>query len=316
MLAVKSLTKPVVITGGGGFIGSNLTRKLLALGYQTHILVHNKSNLWRLNDVKNEILLHSVDIRDKKIVDLMKKISPFAVFHLATYSSYRNQMDVREMADVAFNGTLNLLMATKDIPYKIFVNTGSSSEYGFKDKPMKENDLLEPISFYAATKAGQTHLCNVFSSQYGKSITTIRPFSVYGPYEQKDRFIPTIIRSLISGKPIKLTAGEQRRDFIYIDDLIEVYTKTLEYTEDLVGKILNAGTGIEYTNDQVVDALFKVTGKTVLIEKGKFPKRIWDTPHWVADITQAKRLINWEPKFSIEKGLLATYNWNIKNGQV
>lgn len=314
MVKATSLRKSVVITGAGGFIGANLTRRLLDKGYDVHLLWKQSSNPWRLQDIKNKISFHYVDIQDKATLTLlMEKIYPTAIFHLATYSSYRNQEDVEQIIDISINGTLNLLLVSKDIPYKIFVNTGSSSEYGFKEKPMKENDLLEPISFYAAGKAGQTLLCQTFSYQYDKPIVTLRPFSVYGPFEQQDRLVPTIIKSVILNKPIKLTEGKQRRDFIYIDDMVESFTKCLEKADTLKGKILNIGTGLQYTNDEVVKVLFKVSKKEVKIEKGSYPKRMWDQPNWVADISQAKKILNWSPKFSIEKGLAATYNWTIKN---
>ena len=243
----------------------------------------------------------------------MEKISPTAIFHLATYGSYRNQEDAEQIITTSVNGTLELLYATIDVDYKIFVNTGSSSEYGLKPKPMKETDTLEPISFYAAAKASQTLLCQAFSYQYKKPIVTIRPFSVYGPYEQKDRFIPTIMHALIAKRPIMLTPGKQRRDFIFIDDLIDIYVAALKKSSKLSGEIINAGTGHEYTNDEIVKTLFKMTGQKTKVIKGGFEKRMWDNPHWIANITKAKKMLNWKPKYSIEKGLSKTYNWLVQN---
>jgi len=170
------------------------------------------------------------------------------------------------MIETNVRGTLNLLMASKNINYKMFINTGSSSEYGIKNKPMNEEDHLEPISFYAATKASTTFLCQVFAKEYQKPIATLRPFSVFGPYEEESRFIPTIIRAVIKNKPIKLTQGNQRRDFIYIDDIVDIYIKTLSHGKKLSRQILNMGTGTEHTNDEVVKMLFEITGKKVTIE--------------------------------------------------
>jgi nucleoside-diphosphate-sugar epimerase len=307
----------ILIVGGGGFVGANLARKLLDLGYDVHLLWRDSSNPWRLKDIKQKIKFHIVDIQNKKaLTTLIKKIYPTAIFHLASHSAYRNQEDIEKIIETSINGTLNLLLASKDIPYKVFVNTGSSSEYGFKKKPMKENDLLEPISFYAAAKAGQTFLCQAFSYQYNKPIVTLRPFSVYGQYEQTDRFIPTIVKAIIEKKPIQLTEGKQRRDFIYVDDMVNAYVKLLKKGNKLAGKILNIGTGKEYTNDKIVKTLFKISNKKTLIEKGKFPKRIWDSPHWVADISEAKKLLNWYPKFTLEEGLKKTYNWYLKNSNL
>lgn len=307
----------ILIVGGGGFVGANLTRKLIYLGYDVHLLWKESSNPWRLKDINQKIKFHTADIQNiKALTALIKKINPTAIFHLASYSAYRNQEDIENIINVSINGTLNLLLASKDIPYKVFVNTGSSSEYGFKKKPMKESDMLAPISFYAAAKAGQTFLCQAFAFQYNKPIVTLRPFSVYGQYEQNDRFIPTIVKAVIEKKPIQLTEGKQRRDFIYVDDMVNAYVKLLKRGGKLKGKILNIGTGKEYTNDEIVKILFKISNKKTVIEKGKFPKRIWDNPHWVADISEAKKLLNWCPKFTLERGLKKTYHWYLKNNNL
>lgn len=301
--------KRVLITGGAGFIGSNLVKRLLKENCRIDILVKPTTDLWRLKNELSKVNIHSIDILNKE--NLQKKIfkiNPQAIIHLATYSQYRNQQDFEQMIQTNINGTMNLLTATKKINYEIFINTGSSSEYGIKNNSMKENDLLEPISFYAATKASTTLLCQVFSKEFKKPIATLRPFSVYGPYEEQDRFIPNIIKAIKNGNSIKLTSGNQRRDFIYVDDVIEIYIKTLLCGKKLSGQILNMGTGVEYTNDEVVQKLFKITNKKVKIEKGAFPKRLWDMPHWVANISKTKKLLNWKPAFTLEQGLRYTYN--------
>jgi nucleoside-diphosphate-sugar epimerase len=245
----------------------------------------------------------------QKLTKIMTLIKPNSIIHLATYSQYRNQEEFEQMVETNIRGTLNLLAASKNIDYDIFINTGSSSEYGIKENPMREADLLEPISFYAATKSSATLLCQVFSKEYKKPIVTLRPFSAYGPYEEQSRFIPTIIKAVIENRPVKLTPGSQRRDFICVADIVDIYIKALSFGKKLSGQILNMGTGIEYTNDEVVQMLFKIVNKKVKIKKGAYPKRMWDAPHWVADISKAKKLLNWKPKFTLEQGLRYTYNW-------
>lgn len=302
--------KSVLITGGAGFIGSNLVRKLIELNYEVNLILKKSSDLWRIKDILNKVKIYHVDLLNKKkLTKIVSKINPNFIIHLATYSNYRRETGVEEMVDINIKGTLNLLLASKNIDYDVLVNTGSSSEYGIKNNPMKETDILEPISFYAATKSSVTLLCHVFSKEYKKSIVTLRPFSVYGPYEEKDRFVPTIIKAVLKNKTIKITPGNQRRDFMHVKDVVDIYIKTLSYGKKLSGQILNVGTGIEKTNDEVVRLLFKVTGKKVKIKKGAFPKRIWDTPHWVADISKTKKLLRWKPKFILEKGLWETYKW-------
>ncbi len=306
--------KSILITGGAGFVGTNLIRELIKLKYNVNLILKASSDLSRIKNILDKVKIYNVDLLEKqKLAETVSKINPSFIVHLATYSNYRSQADVEEMIDVNTKGTLNLLLASKNVDYKIFINTGSSSEYGIKNKPMSEKDYLEPISFYAATKASTALLCQVFSREYRKPIVTLRPFSVYGPYEDKKRFIPTIIKAILENKPIKLTPGRQRRDFIYIQDVVDIYIKTILRGKKLSRQILNMGTGIEYTNDEVVRTLFKVIGKKVKIQKGAFPKRLWDTPHWVADMSRTKKMLNWKPKFTLEEGLEKTYKWFCKS---
>ena len=302
--------RSILITGGAGFIGANLIRGLLRFNYNVSLILKESSGLWRIKDILDKVKIYYVDILDKNnLAKTVKKINPVFIIHLATHSDYRNQSDVEQMIDINIKGTLNLLMASKNINYKMFINTGSSSEYGIKDDPMRENYSLEPISFYAVTKASSTLLCQMFAKEYKKPIVTLRPFSAYGPYEEKTRFIPTIIKAVIENKSIKLTPGEERHDFIYIDDVVDIYLKTIQKGKSLTGQILNMGTGVEYTNDEVVQTLFKITGKRTKIEKNAFPKRLWDTPHWVANISKTKRLLNWKPNNALFEGLKKTYEW-------
>ncbi len=302
--------KCVLLTGGAGFIGANLIRELLRLKYEVSLILKKSSNLWRIKDVLHGVKIYYVDLLSRdKLTKIVNEVNPTFITHLAIYSHYRNQTDAEKMIEVNIKGTLNLLLASKNVDYKIFINTGSSSEYGIKNKPIDESSLLNPISFYAATKASATLLCHAFAREYKKPIVTLRPFSVYGQYEEKDRFIPTAIKAIFKNKPIRITPGNQRRDFIYIKDIVDIYIKVMNKGKKLSGQILNMGTGIEHTNDEVVQLLFKVSGRKVKIEKGAYPIRAWDTQHWVADISKTKKLLNWKPNNTLFEGLKKTYEW-------
>lgn len=301
--------KAILITGGAGFIGASLIRKLIKLNYNVNLVLKESSDLWRVKDILSKIKIYHTDLLNKKkLIEIVKKINPNFIIHLATYTNYGNQTDAEKMLEVNIKGTMNLLLASKNIDYKLFINTGSSSEYGNKNQPMNEKDCLEPISFYAVTKASASLLCQAFAREYRKPIVTLRPFSVFGPYEEAKRFIPTAIRAITKNESIKLTEGAQRRDFIYIEDVVDAYIKAMSKGKKLSGKILNIGTGKEYANDEVVEKLFKIAGKKVKIKKGAFPKKLWDTSHWVADITMSKKFLDWKPKFTLEQGLKKTYH--------
>ena len=178
---------------------------------------------------------------------------------------------------------------------------------------MKETDYLEPNSIYSATKASSTYFGQVLSHDYNKPIVTIRPFSVYGPYESKGRLISNIMIALIKNRPIYLSPGEGKHDFIYIDDLIGGYAAVIKNINKVIGRIINLGTTKEYTNSEVVEKLFQVAKKRVNVNKDSAPKRMWDSPHWSANIDIARTLLQWQPKFNIHTGIEQTYKWFTKN---
>lgn len=299
----------VLITGATGFIGSHLTRKLFQEGYKVSIITRQKSKITTLKDILPLIDVYYSDLLHlSKLEKIMKSVKPNYIFHLATYPNYRSTKDIHNLVETNIIGTLNLLIASKKNNYAAFVNTGSSSEYGIKNHPMKETDSLKPISFYAATKASATFLSSVFAKIYNKPIVTFRLFSVYGPNEEEDRFIPTAIKAGVLEAPLFLTKDIVRRDFIFVDDVVDAYLSIMNRSI-APGEIYNIGTGKQYSNHDIVGALEKIIGKKIKIAKKTFKNRPWDTKTWVADISRAKNDLGWHPQFSLEKGLRTTYRW-------
>lgn len=304
----------VFITGANGFIGSNMVYRLLSDGYTVHALRRDSSVNWRLGPIHSRIIFHDVGILDRDgLAKSLKQINPKYIIHFAAFGNSSKQTDVDTIVSVNIMGTSTLLQASLDIDYDAFINTGSSSEYGFYGTPMKETDALKPEGFYAATKASATHLSCMFAKQYHKPIVTIRPFSVYGQYEEPGRFIPTIIKNVIKNEPICVTKDPVRHDFIYIDDLVQLYMQVLVTAQKYPGEIFNAGGGIEYTNYEVAKILVDATDKKTEIRKGNYLRRSWDTPHWVANMNHTTDLLQWKAKFSLAEGLIKTYRWLARN---
>lgn len=304
----------VFLTGAGGFIGANLTRSLFKKNYDVHILSHTNELSWRLQNIAKELNIHKGNITDFiSLKQALQKAKPDYIIHLAVYGAYHFQNDLGKITQTNIIGTKNLLEASIDIPYKCFINTGSSSEYGYKNTPMKETDFCDPVSYYAATKLAAAHLCKIFAQINNKPIVTFRLFSVYGPYEAPARLVPAVMKALIKKETIKLSPGKQRRDFIYVQDVCDAYLQTLKLGSKLKGEILNIGTVRENTNDEVVSTLFKITKQKTIIDKGSYPKRPWEALHWRANMTHTKKLLAWKPSYTLDKGLLSTYSWFEKN---
>jgi nucleoside-diphosphate-sugar epimerase len=199
-----------------------------------------------------------------------------------------------------------LLATTNPINYSALINFGTSSEYGRKDKPMNEEDLLEPDTLYAASKAGATLLARAWTKIYDKPIVTVRPFSVYGPEDDWGKFIMTVINCIHSRKTLTLAKGVH--DWIYINDFIDGILTVVNHAHTLRGRVINIGTGVQYTNEEVVRIAEKVIGKKAKVQEANLIRSYDTTVSWVADNKLLKTL-GWQPKFDLRKGIEETVKY-------
>jgi nucleoside-diphosphate-sugar epimerase len=308
---VMSLSKgeKVFITGATGFVGSNLARRYLGHGAEVYINVRKTSDTWRIDDILRDVNIVPVDITDfEKLRDSLKKIQPCFIFHTAAYGGNAAQKNPEKIIASNIAGTLNIVRCCRDINVDLLVNTGSSSEYGMKNSPMKETDLLEPVTEYGASKAAATLYCQTYARTEKIPVITLRLFSPYGSYEQKSRLIPSVILAALQKKNPKISSRQFVRDFIYIEDVLSAYDAALDLT-DASGKIFNIGSGNQYSVGEVVDIIIRLLGNDVSYETG-IPQAWKNEPAtWKADIKKAKTELFWEPEYSLEQGLLETINW-------
>lgn len=301
--------KRFLVTGAAGFVGSVLVRRLVAEGHDVHVLLKPSSNVWRIRELLPSLQVHHVDLSDEAALKaLAVKVKPEVIYHLAAHGAYPFQSDPDGIIATNFLGTWNLAKATAAIDYEVFVNTGSSSEYGFKDFAMRETDLLEPNSYYSVAKCAQTLLCQHFAHVEKRPITTFRLFSAYGPYEEPTRLVPTVISRSLRGESLKLVSPDIARDFVYVEDVVEAYL-SIEKLSKLSGEIVNIGTGVQHTVKDVVDSVLKHTGSKVACEWGGMAQRVWDARTWVADATKSMRLLGWRPRVTLDDGLARTVSW-------
>ncbi len=305
-------SKNILVTGATGFVGACLARRLIKNKDKVHIILRQNSNIWRIKDVLKELNLHRADLTDFREI---KKIKPQVIYHLATYGAYPFQKDPKKIFQTNVLGTLNLLNACLEVGFDMFINTGSSSEYGNKSKPMSEKDLLEPNTYYSLAKASQTLLCQHLARENNLPIITLRLFSVYGPYEEPTRLVPILINNCLNDKDLSLAWPKTARDFIFVDDVVAAYLKVARSTK-LAGHIFNIGTGKQSSLKEIVSVVVKITKARVKQNWGAIPGRPFDTNIWLADISKTKKMLNWQPRYNLEAGLKKTVNWFKKNSHL
>ena len=204
-------------------------------------------------------------------------------------------------------GTSNLLEATRPLACRCFVHMGSSLEYGPRARPLTETDALQPTTFRGAAKAAAALLCRQAVGGDGAPIVALRPFSVYG-YWERGRLVPTAILSALLGRPMSLTTPGYRRDLVFVEDVVEACLRAGE-ADGAIGETINVGSGQQWSNEEVVEAVQALSGTRIPLSIGAHPASCSDTEHWVADIRKAKEVLGWEPEHTLTQGLEKTVAW-------
>ncbi|MCC7265156.1 MAG: SDR family NAD(P)-dependent oxidoreductase [Candidatus Latescibacteria bacterium] len=302
--------KSVLVTGGTGFVGANLVRRLLREGCQVHLLVRREHATWRLLGLTEQVQLHEVELTDRAGLDrLVAQVRPEWIFHLAAYGAYSWQTDLQQMIQTNLAGTANLVEACAQVGFAAFVNTGSSSEYGAKDYAPAEDENPEPNSHYACTKVAATLLCRYTAQSRNLPLSTLRLYSVYGPYEDPGRLFPALIRQGLEGTLPPLVSPETMRDYVYVDDVCEAYLLAATRPGQEPGAVYNVGSGVQTSLRQLVELARQALGIAVEPTWGSMPARIWDTSVWVADNRRIRQELGWAPRTSLAEGFGRTVDW-------
>ena len=309
-----SKNRRVLVTGATGFIGSNLARKLLNEGYEVYILARKSSSLWRIADIKDRLRIFNATLEDFGEIDrAVSEIKPEIIFHLATYGGFSDQKEPDKIIDTDVIGTMNLFKACLRQGFSLFVNTGSSSEYGLKEHPMSEQDELMPITYYGATKAAMSQFFSRIAKSQNLNIVTLRPFAVYGYYEEKERLVPHIIISSLKNWEPRLSTPTSVRDFVFVEDVVEAYIATIGKKE-IAGECFNIGSGQQHSIGELARLAIELCGKKLRAIYGTRPSTQTVEPScWVADISKAEKLLGWKPKHSLREGLTKSIDWFRKN---
>ena len=299
-----------LVTGGGGFIGSNLVRALLARGDEVRVLDNfatgSRANLAGL---EHDVDLVEGDLRSYERVHAAVR-GVEVVFHQGALPSVpRSVQDPLTTTAVNVEGTLNVLLAARDEGVRRIVNASSSSVYGNTGTlPRTETQAPDPISPYAVAKLAAERFCTSFSRVYGMEIVSLRYFNVFGPRQdptsQYAAVVPRFVRAIASGEPVTIYGdGEQSRDFTYVHNVVSANLLAAA-AEKASGEILNVATGESVTVNDLADAIGKLVGRPV--EKRYEPAREADVRASWADLGEARRVLGYEPLVGFGDGLART----------
>ncbi len=307
---MHGVAKRVILTGASGFIGANLARRLVTDGHEVHLLVRPAETRWRLIGIADDVVLHTVALEQyDRLEQVVRTINPEWVFHLAAYGAYSTQTDVRRIIETNYNGTVNLVEACLKTDVEAFVNTGSSSEYGYMDHAPSEHELPNPNSHYAASKAGATLYCRFIAHHHQRQLTTLRLYSVFGPWEEPTRLMPNLILHALRGELPPLVSPLIARDFVYVEDIGDAFLAATDLPASDYGSVINIGTGIQVNLEQLVAVIREQFSLDIQPQWGTMPDRQWDTDMWVADPTLAQSTLGWKPSHDLGDGLRAFTAW-------
>ncbi|MGH3065402.1 MAG: SDR family oxidoreductase [Gaiellaceae bacterium] len=300
----------VLVTGGGGFIGSNIVRALLARGDRVRVL-DNFSTGSRANlaGLEQDVELVEGDLRSYERVHAAVRGTE-VVFHQGALPSVpRSVQDPLTTTAVNIEGTLNVLLAARDEGVRRIVNASSSSVYGnIGDLPRAETQSPDPISPYAVAKLAAERFCTSFSRVYAMEIVSLRYFNVFGPRQdpasQYAAVVPRFIRAIAADEPVTIYGdGEQSRDFTYVDNVVGANLLAAD-AAGVHGEIVNIATGGSTTVNSLADAIGILLGREV--EKVFEPAREADVLASWADLGEARRLLGYEAQVTFGDGLRRT----------
>lgn len=307
--------KKAVVTGGAGFIGSQIVRSLLAAGAGEVVVIDNllSGKEGNLSEVAGQVDVRVADIRDyDRIASIVAGAD--TVFHLAAIPSVpKSIVEPIPSHDVNINGTFNVFRACHEGKVRRVVYAASSSAYGDTEVlPKVETMQANPKSPYAAQKLLGEHYASVFYACFQLETVALRFFNVYGPRQDPSSpysgVLSIFMKCLLERtSPTIYGDGEQSRDFTYVEDVAGLCLKAATAGTHVCGNVYNAGNGTRYTLNMMWDALNKIEGVSIPANYG--PWRAGDVKDSQADTTAAVRDLGHDPQFSIEEGLRRTLEW-------
>jgi NAD dependent epimerase/dehydratase len=309
--------KRILVTGAGGFIGSHLTECLLEKCAEVRAFVHyNSRNDWGLleelpADAKSGINIISSDLRDYQAVRKATKQADI-VFHLGALIGIPYSLSFpNDVVQTNVIGTLNILNASLENEVSKIIHTSTSEVYGTAQYvPINESHPLRPQSPYAASKIAADNIAESYYRSYNLPVSILRPFNTFGPRQSLRAIIPTIITQIYDYRRVIVGNVEPRRDFTFVADTVDGFVQ-LARKNGTEGQTFNLGVGKDISIKELIALIAKIIGVEPIIEidEKRIRRNHTEVMQLLSDNSKSVKILEWQPKFSLKKGLEATIDW-------
>lgn len=297
-----------LVTGASGHLGSILTRRLIAEGAEVAVLVRPQSDLWRLRDALNQVAVLHADLADLAPVrEALAAVAPEIVFHLAWYGVTSDYRDDPEQITRNVTGSLELLRLARSAGCRRWVGLGSQAEYGHYAGVLTEGLPAHPVTAYGVAKLCVGLLTQKLGVLLGMRVVWLRLLATYGPGDDERHLIPATIRTLLAGEKPTLTLGEQRWDYLYVEDAAEAIYRAA--TNDAADGVYNLGSGETRTIRDIVERIRDLIDPALPLGFGDIPYRPDQVMHLQADISRLQIATGWAPQTGLDEGLRRTVDW-------
>ncbi len=306
---IKALRGPILVLGGGGFIGASLFLRLYAQRQDVYAVVR-KTPCWRLAGIVPDRIFE-VDLTDRSaVVDLLGTIRPQTVFDCAAYGGYSFEKDYLLIPRTNFLAAVDLLEHHAQEPFAAYIHAGSSSEYGLNCAAPREDAPAYPNSHYSVSKVAMSGYLRYLGTVRSLPVANLRLYSVYGPLEDTSRLMPQLLHHALAGEYPPLVNHDTSRDFVYVSDVVEAFIlSAVRMHPEMYGKSYNIGTGVRTTMAELAAQTRELFHIKAEPEFGSMPPRKWDLADWYANPALAREDFGWEARVPLNLGLSKMAEW-------
>lgn len=306
--------KKIWMTGSTGFIGQHVVRRLVDSHYSLHLFLRREPDQEWLKQLGPFITWEVGSLEDEKaVLTSLQHCKPQTLLHLAAYGVRPEDRDWNKAVQQNVWVPSMLLENANEVGATSFVMIGSSAEYGDTTHEITEDSLIAPLDLYGSSKAAGAIICQQLARQHQMTFLSLRVFNVFGEGQNPNSFIGYVMRQLLAQQPLSVSPCEQERDFLYVHDVVEAIVKAVE-VDDPIQEMVNIGSGETKTLKAYIEKIKEHIQSSSVVQYGALPYRQGERMYAKPSIEKAKKLLGWEPKWTLDEGIKATLGEMKENG--